>query len=97
MIVRDGVYYLRSPDALWRATAEEVIVASAGGEEYELLSATAAAVWRLLAQPMSIGDLSDRLAADFGEEPGRIEADVEPLLGWLADRGLVQIVADGDD
>ena len=49
-----------------------------------------AAVWRLLAEPVGIGDISGLLTAAFPDVDGAmIGADVTMLMKDLARRGLV--------
>jgi len=58
------------------------------------LNQTATQIWTLLAEPMVIGDLCDRLTEEFDVPREQCEQQVVAFLANLRDRGLVQIVTD---
>lgn len=66
------------------------------GDQVMLLSPMASAAWRLLADPLSVEELSERLAAEFGPPPeGSERAATATLLDGLVCVGLVEF-GDGD-
>jgi len=56
------------------------------------LNATGAAVWRMLGQPATFGEIADTFATAFPER-GRdgMAADLSALIGDLAAHGLVEV------
>lgn len=55
------------------------------------LNATAADIVRLCTGEHSVGEMSERLAAKYGQEAPAIERQVVELLGALAERSLVEM------
>lgn len=54
-------------------------------------NATAAQIWRLLEQPMTLAALCDALAAEYAIDRATCEAEVSALLRSLADEKLVTL------
>jgi len=50
-------------------------------------------VWRLLATPWRVGDLHDRLMAEFEVEPATCERELLELLADLDSEGLIRRVS----
>jgi sensor domain CHASE-containing protein len=86
------------PDPRYRRAAEvgetlidnEIFLVRAGSEGVFHLDATGAALWRLLADPLTAAEAIAVFAAAFPDiPPERLERDVTALLADLAARGLV--------
>jgi hypothetical protein len=88
--------YRRSRDVLSRSFAGEVLLAAAGVDDFESLSATAGSVWRLLDEPRSIDEIVGTLAERYPDAGPAIGPDVESLIEYLAQRGLVERLRVGD-
>lgn len=58
------------------------------------LNKTGTRIWALLAEPMVIGELCDRLTEEFEVPREQCERQVFDFLGSLLDRGLLQVVTD---
>ncbi len=58
------------------------------------LSKTATRIWAILAEPMVISDLCDRLTDEFEVPREQCQQQVVAFLGNLLDRGLLQVVTD---
>ncbi len=84
------VRYRRSPAVLFREAAGDVLLARPGKAGVDLLSGTAGAVWRLLDRPRSLPELSAELGDRYGVAPATVGRDVEPLLGELVRRQMVE-------
>lgn len=91
------MWFLRSPGALYRSYADEVMLASVDREGFDLLSGTGDAVWRLLETPQTLDGLTESLSRAYGADPTVIAGDVARLLDELVARGFVEEVSDADD
>lgn len=85
----------RAPDALWRRTAAGAVVLARHGDAPQVLNPTAAAVWDLLAEPVTVVDAVAALTDAFAADPATVRADVDALVARLAATGLV--VTDGEE
>ena len=84
--------FVRSPDALSRSVAGEVLVTAPGREEVDRLSPSAVAVWSLLEEPLTLSGVVEQLVEIFQAPRATIARDVERLLGDLVRLGWVQEV-----
>jgi hypothetical protein len=84
--------FVRSPDALSRSVAGEVLVTAPGREEVDRLSPSAVAVWSLLDDPSTLSAVVEQLVEIFQAPPSTIAGDVEVLLRDLVRRGWVREV-----
>ena len=78
--------YRRSSDVLWRNVGPEVLLTRPGIETTEVLSETAAEVWRLLERPGTALALADRVEG-FAGRADEIAGGVTALLLDLVWRG----------
>ena len=58
------------------------------------LNKTGTRIWALLAEPMVISELCDRLTEEFEVPREQCERQLVDFLGSLLDRGLLQVVTD---
>jgi hypothetical protein len=79
---------------LWRRSLDAVVLLPPGSSELLTLAETGPAVWDLLADWKTVEQLVDVMAERYGAEPGRVAADVEPLLDRLVALGAVETAAD---
>ena len=70
-----------------------VLLMSAEQGRFFGLDAVGGEVWRRLEAPALVADLCAGLAADYDGPPDAITQDVLALLGRMAERGLIEIVA----
>ena len=80
----------RRDDALWRRSVDAVVLLPAGAADPVVLPGTAAAVWDLLATPVTLADLVAALGAVYSAAPDTIAAEVAPLLARLADLAAIE-------
>jgi hypothetical protein len=78
--------YRRSPDVLWRNVGPEVLLTRPRTETTEVLSETAAEVWRHLERPGTALELADQLDG-FAGRADEIVGGVKALLLDLVWRG----------
>jgi hypothetical protein len=88
--VNEGVRYRRSRDILFRAYANEVVVASPKDETFELLSGPAADAWTLLSETPSEAQIVQTLADAYGAPEETVAKDVRVLLEGLQRRGFIE-------
>ena len=70
-----------------------VVLMSAEQGRFFGLDAVGGDVWRRLEAPALVSDLCAGLATDYDGPPDAITKDVLALLGRMAERGLIEIVA----
>lgn len=58
---------------------------------YYGLNPVGARIWKLLQQPLTIGQLLERMLAEYDVDNKRLEADVRHLLGELAENDLIRV------
>jgi hypothetical protein len=78
--------YRRSSDVLWRNVGPEVLLTRPAIQTTEVLSETAAQVWRLLEYPGTALEVADRLDG-FAGRADEIAGGVNALLMDLVWRG----------
>jgi hypothetical protein len=78
----------RAPDALWRATPAGAVVLARHGGEPQALNPTAAAVWDLLTEPITVDGAARVLADAFDADLAEVRADVDALVARFAAAGL---------
>jgi hypothetical protein len=81
---------LRSGALEWRAAGDEVVVLDLDRSEYFVVNASGAELWRLLADGVSVGDLTDCLVTRHGLERVQAQADVGRFLATLEKRGMLE-------
>jgi Coenzyme PQQ synthesis protein D (PqqD) len=79
----------RATGVLWREGEFGVVVLAAGSREPKTLAGTGRALWHALARPMAPAALAAELAAEFGVDPARVEADIAPVLAELSRIGAL--------
>jgi hypothetical protein len=78
----------RSEAVLFREALDDVVILVPGPEPEPFALAGGAALWRLLEQPCTTGDLLVAMGAD-GEDLANREGELEELLNSLAGSGAV--------
>lgn len=80
----------RSASTPWRRVGSEVILAPRDRDDFDQLSATAAAVWNVLESPCSQEQLVEYLAEAYSVDAGEISSDVAALVSELLQRGVLE-------
>ena len=78
-----------SPDALVAHLDNEVVLLHAGTKEYFRLNETGQAVWRLLEQGLEVAAIVDRIVTDYDVTADVASAEIDRLLGELAQADLL--------
>ena len=86
--------YRRARGVLFRAYANEVVVAVPGAPDFELLSGPAADAWALLQDPCSEQEIVATLAVLYQASEGTVKRDIRALLADLESRGLIEAGSD---
>jgi hypothetical protein len=92
----DGCSHARVPaHVVYRTFAVETVVLNLETGQYHGLNRTGGRMLDLLSQDRSISDAATRLADEYGRPPEEIERDLSAFCTELADRGLIELVANG--
>lgn len=86
-----GCRWVRAAGTLWRNAGDTVVLLPEGGDDqtHFVVSGSAALLWDLLADPVTLAELAAELAVIYEVETPRIEADLAPVLeGLLAARAI---------
>lgn len=84
----------RLDDILETEIDDETVMMDIEKGSYFGLNPTGSRIWSLLAEPVVIGDLCDRLTVEFEVPQEQCEKQVIGFLENLLERGLVQVVTD---
>lgn len=79
----------RNPETLSTDLAEQTVLMSTENGTYYGLTATGQDIWQQLAQPVSIRQLCQQLAAKYQAPQSTVEADTLAFLAYLEKRGLI--------
>lgn len=82
--------YRRSSGVLETAVGEEILALRGDGECFGL-NATAAAVWRALAQPKSLDELRNGIREQYSVDDGQCSEELDELIETLLADGLVEL------
>ncbi len=81
-----------APDQLSTELDEEVVILSFKGGKYFGLSEVGARVWKVLRDSPLLGEIRDRLVAEYDVDQKRCEKDLLNLVKDLRTHGIVEIV-----
>ena len=82
--------FKRNPDIVERQVGESLFLAEAAGEAIFQLNQTGRALWRLLAEPVTLEDAVAIFSAAFPDRaPADIETELSDLLSNLHHRSLI--------
>ncbi len=77
------------PDTAYREVDADIFLVHADGITLYNLNPTAAALWRLMAQPMSGAEMAEIMQAAFPDTPaGQIKADIRRIVSELLGLGF---------
>jgi hypothetical protein len=82
----------RSPDQVWAALGDELVMFNFEAGQYFGLNAIGAAVWERLQEPRRVADICADLQRAFAVSPERCASSVLTFLRSLEQRGLVVVV-----
>jgi hypothetical protein len=77
---------------LWRRSLDAVVLLPPGLDEPVTLAGSGPALWELLVEPGTVGQLATVLAREHDADPATIEADIVPVIERLAAIGAVEQV-----
>ncbi|MGH2579344.1 MAG: PqqD family protein [Actinomycetota bacterium] len=89
-----AIWFARVPGVLARNVGGDLILAAVGREGFQVLSATAGDVWRLLERPMTVEQLVETVSSVYSVSGEVISRDMDELLAHLLELGLIESVAD---
>jgi hypothetical protein len=83
------VRWRRADTTLWRRTLDGVVVLPIDTPAPLVLRGPAARIWELLAQPLTIQELLEAIAAIYAVESDAVASEVGWAVGKLADAGAL--------
>lgn len=81
----------RTNKALATDIDDEVVMFDADAGKYYGLNSVAAAVWKLLEEPLSVGEICDQLTSEYDVDKQKCMDEVLGFLPELKDKGLIEI------
>jgi hypothetical protein len=81
-----------SPRQISSELGGEVVIMDLQKGVYHGVQGVSAFIWNLLAQPISIQEICDRVTGEYEVESSRCQSDVMALIQQLLDEGLVDLV-----
>jgi len=82
----------RHPDAQFREVGDEIFLVHPDGEQIHNLNPMAAALWRLLANPITGREMADVVIAAFPiMAPAKVEGDIKAILTDLLQGGFARL------
>ena len=81
--------YRHSPDVLWRAVGDTVLLMVRPDREILSLMGSGSALWHLLASPLSIHESATLLAREYKVPAEDIARDIEPVVESLSSHGVL--------
>lgn len=74
--------------------ADQTVMMSIPRGKYFALDGTGQRIWDLLAEPVSIAGIVERLVEDYDVEPDECEREVIAFVGKLMENGLAKLCAE---
>jgi hypothetical protein len=84
----------RVADVLDAEIDDQTVMMDIEKGSYFGLNQTGSGIWAMLAEPVIVGELCERLVEQFDVPREQCERQVIDFLGSLLDRGLLQVVSD---
>ena len=84
---------VRSDEPITADAGSELIMLSVAQGRYYGFNEIAAAIWRRIEEPTTVGALCGRLQREFDVSAAQCEGDVIELLQTLQEKGLLRVVA----
>jgi len=81
-----------SPGQISSRLGDEIVIMNLQTGVYHGVQGVSAFVWNLLAQPVQVQNICDRVAAEYNVDLPRCQADILNLLNQLLQEGLVVLV-----
>jgi hypothetical protein len=89
----DHGHLRRRAEVLWRRVTSGVVLLTPEAADVIEVTGPGAEIWDLLAEPITFGELTARLARDHESDAATVRRDVEPVLEELVARGAVEVVS----
>jgi len=82
----------RHPDTQFREVGDEIFLVHPDGEQIHNLNPMAAALWRLLENPITGREMADVVLAAFPiMAPAKVEGDIKDILSALLQGGFARL------
>lgn len=87
----------RGTDHVETVVGDQTMMMSIRQGKYYALESTAQRIWQMIETPAAIGDVVDRLLAEYDVAPADCDADVKKFAAELLEQGLVVEISDGSE
>ena len=82
---------VRSPNQVWSAVGDQLVMFNFEAGKYFGINAVGAAVWERIEQPALVADICADLEKQFAVSPEQCASSVLKFLRTLEERGLVVV------
>jgi hypothetical protein len=89
--IADATVISRSPSVLAAEVGDEIVMMSIEQGHYFGLDDIGSDIWKRIEPPCSFATLIDGLAAEYEADRATIAADVQALLGRMAEQDVVRL------
>jgi hypothetical protein len=88
-----GSRVVRSREPVLAAFSDGFVMLSVEAQKYFSLNATAEAIWRRMAEPITLQALSEALAEEFDVAPPAAASAVQAFVSRLVEEGVAAVQA----
>jgi hypothetical protein len=81
-----------APDQVSTELEGDVVILGLRSGGYFSLTNVGARIWALIQEPKTLEEVTDTIAAEYGEDPDVVEADAIEFLEHLTSVGLADVV-----
>lgn len=85
----DELRYRRNEDLPYQEIDGELVVVNAREWSHHLVEGAGLLVWEKLEQPHTAAELIEAICEEYDVEPSQAEADLQPFLSLMLERGLI--------
>lgn len=83
-----------NPEVVFQEIEGESVLLHLTGARYFGLDDVGTRIWQLIEEQGDLGAVFEQMSREYAVDPKRLEADLEKLVGVLADKGLVVLGSD---
>lgn len=91
--IMDDTILRRRKDLIAAESDGEIVVLDAERGDFLQLNSSAARIWALLEEPLTLAALCGRLTEQFATQASECRGDVIAFVGLLRERGMVEVTA----
>jgi len=84
-------YIVRDSEAVWRKLDDEVFIIDQAGEKVFALNKTAAFIWELAGDNMSISEIVKQICTRFEIDEATARTDISELVGEMLEKRIISL------